>query len=257
VSAENPALEHYIAGAPAGNATVDHDAHDEHGDRPIYLAHHFDDMEQQRECVTLGMWSFLATEIMMFGGLFFVYTLYRHFHFAAYKAGSHHLDWKMGTLNTFVLLASSLTMALAVHAAQVREKKKMINFLLATMALGVAFLVIKGFEWTKDWNDGLIPALQWHPQVPAGVDPNNMMMFFIIYFSMTGLHAIHMIIGLAIVGWMTYLGTKDFFTEGNDQPIELIGLYWHFVDIVWVFLFPLLYLIGGITLGAAAHGGGH
>lgn len=257
MSANNPALEINPSGTHGdhpGTHTHDAHGHDDHGDRPIYLAHHFDDMEQQRECITLGMWSFLVTEIMMFGGLFFAYTLFRHAYYDAYHASSHHLNWKLGLGNTFVLLVSSLTMALAVHAAQMREKKKLITYLIATFVLGLSFLVIKGFEWTADYHEGLIPAIAWNPHMPehivGDIDTfrNNMQLFFIVYFCMTGLHAIHMVIGLGVVAYMTWLSKKDFFTEGNDQPIELLGLYWHFIDIVWVFLYPLLYLVGKIDL---------
>jgi cytochrome c oxidase subunit 3 len=247
-------------GLTTGSQPVHHD-HDEHGNgahghtaHPHWLMHHFDDLAQQRETITLGMWSFLITEIMMFGGLFFVYTLYRWMYHPAYVVGSHQLDWKLGTINTCVLLVSSLTMALAVHAAQLRDKKKLILFMVLTAILGLAFLGIKAVEWTHDWHIGLIPGLNWAPQgVPANVDPMNLQLFFVIYFCMTGLHAIHMIIGLSILAYFIWLARKGDFSEGNDQPIELFGLYWHFVDVVWVFLFPLLYLTGGLVTG----GGGH
>jgi cytochrome c oxidase subunit 3 len=250
VSVDNPAFTPATVGGSTAAPVDAHDAHDSHGDRPIYLAHHFDDEEQQRETVNLGMWAFLATEAMMFGGLFFSYTLYRYAFFHEYRAASHLLNFKAGFLNTLVLLASSYTMARSVHAAQLREKKPMIKWLLGTIVLGVIFIGIKAFEWTTDYHEGLVPALNWHPEgLAASINPHHMEMFFVLYFCMTGLHAIHMIAGLGVVGWMTYLGTKDFFTEGNDQPIELVGLYWHFVDIVWVFLFPLLYLVGGVNWG--------
>ena len=253
-----------VAHAPSHG--TGHDAG--HGDahaHPHWLMHHFDDLTQQRETITLGMWCFLITEIMMFGALFFVYSLYRFKYHSAYVAGSHLLDWKLGTVNTCVLLVSSLTMAMAVHAAQLRQKKRLILFLILTTILGITFLVVKGFEWTKDYHEGIIPGPFWGPTAETlghlsptlleQVDLNNLQLFFIIYFSMTGLHAVHMIIGLAILAYYILEARKGGFSEGNDQPVELFGLYWHFVDVVWVFLFPLLYLTGGIVLGHAA--GGH
>lgn len=246
----------------AGEQNVQHaDAHA----HPHWLMHHFDDLAQQRETITMGMWCFLITEIMMFGALFFVYSLYRFKYHYAYVAGSHLLDWKLGTVNTCVLLFSSLTMALAVHAAQLRQKKKLILFLILTTILGATFLGIKAVEWTKDYHEGIIPGMFWgptaetlshlHPDLLEKVNMGNLQLFFVIYFAMTGLHAVHMIIGLICLAIYIKMALKGGFSEGNDQPVELFGLYWHFVDVVWVFLFPLLYLTGGIVLGHAA--GGH
>jgi cytochrome c oxidase subunit 3 len=233
------------------SATIESHGDEEHG----LLLHHFDDLEQQRESTSLGMWLFLCTEIMMFGGLFFAYTLYRIQHTYAFIEGGRHLNITLGTGNTFVLLFSSLSMAMAVYYAQVRDKKKLVFFLGVTFILGAIFIGIKGIEWTTDYHEGLVPALHWfyfaeHPQAAAdlaahGVGPQNVMMYFVLYFCMTGLHAIHMIIGLLLVAYFMFLGNRGMFTNGNDQPVEIMGLYWHFVDIVWIFLFPLLYLIGG------------
>lgn len=219
------------------------------------VQHQFDDMEQQRECFSLGMWLFLATEVMMFGGLFFAYSLYRWQFEPAFQVGSSHLDWKLGTFNTFVLLFSSLTMAMAVHNAGIGNRQKLVNCLLLTWVLGAAFLGIKAMEWKADFNVGLIPGVNWtyydhHAEelkalAEKNIMPHHVMMYFVIYFCMTGLHAIHMIIGLGIVGYFTWLAYRGKFTDGNDQPVEILGLYWHLVDIVWVFLFPLLYLIAG------------
>lgn len=232
----------------------------DHAHGEPFLHHHFDDMDQQREATTLGMWAFLATEIMMFGGLFFVYTLYRWSYPEAYAIGSHHMNWQLGAINTGVLLVSSLTMAMAVHSAALRDKKKLCMYLIVTFILGLTFLVVKYFEWSHDFHIGLVPALNWNYYDQAknfgeladlralGVSPDNIKMFFVIYFCMTGLHAIHMIIGLIMLGVFLNMSRKDAFTTGNDQPIELGGLYWHLIDIIWVFLYPLLYLIGGIKM---------
>jgi cytochrome c oxidase subunit 3 len=236
----------------------------EHAAGPLH--HHFDDLEQQRECTSLAMWSFLGTEIMMFGGLFFAYSLYRHLYPGAFHIGSHHLNITLGTANTFVLLFSSLTMAMAVHSAAESKPNLTARWLVATWLLGAAFIVIKGFEWTADYQEGLIPAVNWsyynepeHLQelLGTGIGPNHVMMYFVIYFCMTGLHALHMIVGLGLVGVFIWLSRRGLFTKGNDQPVEILGLYWHFVDIVWIFLFPLLYLIAGFhPAGFNPFGGG-
>lgn len=239
-----------------------HDDHGHHGP----LQHQFDDMEQQRECFTLGMWLFLATEIMMFGGLFFAYTLYRGMFDGAFHEGSRHLDTNLGTINTFVLLASSWTMAMAVHSAAEGHRKKLVTFLLITWLFGAAFIGIKAIEWTKDFNEGLVPALNWtfyqhEPEaleriLSHGISPDQVKMYFVIYFCMAGLHAIHMIVGLLVVGVMAIMAARGKFDKGFDQPVEIVGLYWHLIDIIWIFLFPLLYLIAGWH-PFGAPGGGH
>ena len=222
------------------------------------LVHHqFDDLEQQRECMSFGMWSFLTTEAMMFGGLFLAYSIYRALYSGAYEIGSSHLDITLGTINTFVLLFSSLTMAMAVHSAASRNQRKLLAYLVATGILGATFVGIKGLEWGKDYREGLVPAVRWtyydEPEHQKEVEqlrehnlnPNNVQLFFVVYFCMVGLHAIHMIVGLGLLTALYLHGRKGAFTNGNDQPVELVGLYWHFVDIIWVFLFPLLYLLAG------------
>jgi cytochrome c oxidase subunit 3 len=233
-------------------------AHAAHG--PRFQHHHFDDMVQQRESNSLGMWLFLATEVMMFGGLFLAYTLYRWQYPSAFHAGSMHLNIDLGTFNTFVLLASSFTMAMAVHSAATGQKQKLIMWLVWTWIFGAAFLGIKAVEWTTDWKEGLVPGFNWtyythhHPEKVAeltaqGTTPNQVLMYFVVYFSMTGLHAIHMIVGLGLVGWFIVLAARNQFEGGNDQPVEIAGLYWHIIDIIWIFLFPLLYLIAGFHPG--------
>ncbi len=270
-------------GAPAQAHGLDANEHSHGHHGPAHLHHHFTDVAQQRESNALGMWVFMVTEVMTFGALFFVYTLYRHlFDTAAFQSGfvspfatgSHLLNHTLGFINTLVLLVSSLTMAGAVHNAVIKNRKWMIRLLCITWMLGLAFLVIKGFEWAADYQEGLVPALNWNPAetlehhgyVLATVDGINggavfqgarptgagfegivngmqMQMFFVIYFCLAGLHAIHMIIGLGLVGTYIRHASVGIFDKGNDQPVEILGLYWHFVDIVWVFLYPLLYLI--------------
>ena len=299
--------------------------HGHHG--PDFLHHHFTDVAQQRESNQLGMWVFMVTEIMTFGALFFVYTLYRHLYetqaaeagfLSPYGVGSHLLNNPLGFTNTLVLLVSSLTVATAVHAAGLKNKKLLLTMMCVTWVLGATFLGIKAVEWHADYEEGLVPGLNWNPRktltekgfllaaptgvqgqayLPAinGMPPSataiegtgttvgngealferelanlkaeeaaegaahegahaepvfkgivnglQMQMFFVIYFCMTGLHAIHMIIGLFLLAIFIFHARRGMFTrEANDQPVEIFGLYWHFVDIVWVFLYPLLYL---------------
>jgi cytochrome c oxidase subunit 3 len=218
-------------------------------EEPI-LSHQFDDVDQQSEASTLGMWVFLATEVMFFGGLLTAFAVYRVTAHREFALISKHLNVLLGCINTVVLLGSSLTMALAVRSAQLRQHRELVRWLLLTMALGTGFLGIKGVEWTHDYHERLIPGLNF--QVPEtdrtlvsqeGLDPRKMEMFFVLYFFMTGLHAIHLIIGIALVGVMAYLSHRAWFSGGGAVQIEVTGLYWHFIDIVWVFLYPLLYLI--------------
>jgi len=206
------------------------------------LAHHFDDIEQQREAGTLGMWAFLITEILFFGGMFMAYILYRAKFGDAFAAASAHLDWKLGAANTAVLIFSSLTMALAVYYSQVGERKKLMLFLVLTMILGATFLVVKGYEYYHKYLDNLIPGFgfQWG----GHGDPKHVEMFYFIYFAMTGIHALHMIVGLGIMTVILIMSKRGRFTPEYHSPVEISGLYWHFVDIVWIFLFPLLYLLG-------------
>jgi cytochrome c oxidase subunit 3 len=213
------------------------------------LAHHFDNLEQQREAGTLGMWVFLMTEVMFFGGIFTAYVVYRSFHASGFAAASHELDLMLGGINTVVLICSSLTMALAVYAAQTGKRRSQIWFLLLTIALGLAFLVIKFFEYKAKFDHHLVPGRSFGYHGP---DAYEWQMFFSIYFGMTGMHALHMVIGIGVLAVLTRQAYKGRFSPEYYAPVELTGLYWHFVDIVWIFLFPLLYLIG-----AHAGGGGH
>jgi cytochrome c oxidase subunit 3 len=211
---------------------------------PPGFAHQFETIQQQREAGSLGMWVFLMTEILFFGGMFTAYTVYRQQQFPDFVAGSHELIVFFGALNTGVLIFSSLTMALAIRSAQTgASKNTTIAYLITTMILGAAFVAIKlRFEWLRDWNEGLVPGLRW---IPSPEHTPGMEHFFCFYFFMTGLHAIHMIIGLGILAVLVWMTAKDKFSPQYYAPLEISGLYWHFVDIVWIFLFPLLYLIGG------------
>jgi len=205
------------------------------------VAHQFDDAEQQQSTSMLGMWVFLATEVMFFGGLFASYTVYRAVYAQAFAVASHHLDIVLGTLNTAVLLTSSLTMALAVRSAQVGARRSTVTLLVLTMLLGLAFLGIKGLEYYQKYVDHLVPGPSFSF---SGANLHDAEMFFYLYFAMTGLHALHMIAGVGVMSVLTILAARGRFTPAYYTPLEVGGLYWHFVDIVWIFLFPLLYLIG-------------
>jgi len=221
---------------------------------PPALAHHFDDLGQQHEAATLGMWLFLVTEVLFFGGLFLVYSIYRSQYPDAFAAASHELDIRLGTINTAVLITSSLTMALAVHAAQLGQRRALMVFLVATMALGGVFLGIKGVEYQHKFAEHHVPgpSFQFEPEHKPGANTvpvqkdivRHAQIFFSLYFVMTGLHAVHMIVGLGIMSFMCWWAWTGTITATYYSPIEISGLYWHFVDIVWIFLFPLLYLIG-------------
>lgn len=306
------------------------DAHQHHY-HPPGLQHQFEDMGQQQESDSLGMWMFLVQEIMFFGGLFTVYLVFRSRFPMAFAAGSNHLDVVWGAANTVVLIVSSLTMALAVHYAQLGKRNLQVILIILTMLLGTTFLVVKGIEYTNKYKEGIVPVSGLNlrtekeiaesdestgtPHVPVGRhDPNESLntgigekvehgeekyvnvkgdfqwrdtslvakaqqgnyltdsekigyfangeisqakfqdkvrIFFWIYFAMTGLHAVHMIIGLAIMTWLLWKAYRGTFTSEFYAPVEMAGLYWHFVDIVWIFLFPLLYLLG------RHFGGGH
>ena len=208
---------------------------------PRELQHHFDSMEQQRDASSLGMWVFLVTEILFFGGLFLAYTVYRAQYPRAFAEASRHLDITLGTLNTAVLIVSSLTMALAVYSAALGRRKGTIAFLLATMALGAVFLGVKAVEYAHKFHDHLVPGPDF--RFP-GAHARQAEIFYSLYFAMTGLHAAHMIIGIGLLTVLVLQARKGRYTPEYHTPIEVSGLYWHFVDIVWIFLFPLLYLIG-------------
>ena len=310
----------------------------EHEYHPPGLQHQFEDMGQQAESDSIGMWMFLVQEIMFFGGLFTVYLVFRSKYPMAFAAGSNHLNVVWGTANTLVLIVSSLTMALAVHYAPLGKRNLQVIFIILTMILGATFLGVKAIEYTDKYNEGIVPVkglnlrtpkekvhngekekpLNTIPTDPASetkqsldspgaiekkegehsehayvnptadfvwedtslavkardagyltdaekigyfsngeIDPSKfrdkVRIFFWIYFAMTGLHALHMIIGLGLMTWLLWKAWKGTFTAEYYAPVEMSGLYWHFVDIVWIFLFPLLYLLGRHFL----HGGGH
>jgi cytochrome c oxidase subunit 3 len=245
--------------APLGASGTGHDAHGEHHPR---LQHHFYSMEQQLEASTLGMWVFLVTEVMFFGGLFMAYLLYRYWYPDAWAAASNHLNVWMGGINTAVLICSSLTMVLAVRSAQVGSWIGQIVNLILTIAFGSTFLVVKYFEYKEKFEHHLVPGPNFakatevlanghlvHDHLPVG---NPEQLFFSLYFIMTGIHAAHMVVGIGLMLVILTMAWKKRFGPSYYGPVEVSGLYWHFVDIVWIFLFPLLYLLGAHL--SAGHG---
>jgi cytochrome c oxidase subunit III len=218
--------------------------------------HHFETEGQQREAAGFGMWLFLLTEIMFFGGLFFAYLLYRNWYNPAFIVASHQLSIPLGGINTAILISSGFFMALGVWAAEIRNKSLLVLFLVLTTLFGFAFLGIKGVEYHEKWEKHHIPGASFdvsefvnpaahglHEKPLAPDMAQKTQIFFFLYFAMTGMHALHMVIGIVLLFWLTWRAYRGEFTRGYVAPIENFGLYWHFVDIVWIFLFPLLYLI--------------
>jgi len=204
------------------------------------LAEHFADASQQKAAAKLGMWIFLATEILFFGGLFMAYGAYRFLYPGTFLAAHEHLSIPMGGLNTVVLITSSLTMALAVRAAQVGDRKNLLRLLSATLLLAGVFLVVKYFEYHHKFELGLLPGRYYHAHE---VLPGLPHIFFGIYFVMTGLHGVHVIAGMIVIAWVIVRSYQGRYSPAWYTPVENVGLYWHLVDLIWIFLFPLLYLV--------------
>ena len=231
------------------------DPHAEHDEaHPAYLRHHFVTVDQQRETASFGMWLFLLTEIMFFGGLFMAYLLYRNWYYDAFVASSNTLGIGLGTTNTAVLILSSFTMAMGVYSAEIRNRKGLLISLSLTICLGLVFLGIKSVEYHDKYVEHHIPGASFsvedfvHPtdkrDVPLAPDmAQHAQLFFFLYFAMTGMHALHMVIGISILFILLYQAWHGAYVNGHTSTIDNFGLYWHFVDIVWIFLFPLLYLI--------------
>jgi cytochrome c oxidase subunit III len=205
------------------------------------LKHHFANDEQQKDASTIGMWVFLVTEIMFFGGLFLAYFAYRQAYPLAFASASNKTNLWLGAANTTVLICSSLTMALGVHYASKGNRKLLILFLILTLLLGGAFLGVKAYEYHDKWVHHEVPG--YHFDCEGCEDAGHAPLFFSLYFGMTGLHATHMLVGFVILAVLIVQSYKGKYTAKWYTPIEMFGLYWHFVDIVWIFLFPLLYLI--------------
>ena len=224
-------------------AVAGHGAHAEHHRA---LQHHFADLASQKDAASLGMWVFIAQEVMFFGGLFAAYTVYRHLYFHAFVQSSRHLNLPMGAINTAVLICSSLTMAMGVHASALGRRRSTVAWLLLTVALGGVFLGIKTVEYKDKFDHHLVPGESFQAEELhlEGPDARPAQIFYSLYFAMTGLHAAHMVIGIPIILVIAWMAHRGRFSPEYHTPVELTGLYWHFVDIIWIFLFPLLYLIG-------------
>jgi cytochrome c oxidase subunit 3 len=208
----------------------------------LALREQFATPAQQKEASTLGMWVFLVTEIMFFGGMFLAYTVYRSFYPNVFAAASNTLNLYIGAANTAILLCSSFTMVMAVRSAQLGSRRALIIFILLTMVLGVCFLGIKGFEWWQKFEEHHVPGPSFHLEGEPLQGPAQL--FFSLYFAMTGLHALHMVVGEGIMLALLLQAWARKFSSDYYTPVDVGGLYWHFVDIIWIFLFPLLYLIG-------------
>jgi cytochrome c oxidase subunit III len=205
------------------------------------VAHHFDTADQQFDSGKMGVWLFLVTEILFFGGLFCAFFIFRSWYFESFVEAHHHLDKVMGAINTMVLIFSSLTMALAVRSAQVNDRKKTVALLFVTLLCAGAFLVVKYFEYTHKIHDGLLPGKWFHATGFHSAHPG---MFFAVYFMMTGIHGLHVVIGMGLILWIMIRANNGEFSQRYYAPVEGVGLYWHLVDLVWIYLFPLLYLVG-------------
>ena len=248
----NPALAQVAfdphAGPPSGAAALEAHGHS-------LVAHQFDDLAQQHEASTLGMWAFLATEIMFFGGALLGYAIYRHSYYDAFAEASKHENWRIGAFNTGILLCSSLSIALAVHSAQMNNRRGIVRWLLLTILFGTAFLGVKAYEYNHLFHEHLVPGAHFDaprvdeagnalpPHFPNEYIRRPAQIFYAFYFCLTGVHALHMVIGIGVILYVAWLAHRGRFTAEYHNPVEMTGLYWHFVDIVWIFLYPLLYLI--------------
>lgn len=212
-----------------------------HGTNEHHYAHHFKSAEHEFETSKLGMWLFLVTEIMLFGGLFVAYVILRSLYPEMFHEASHHLNKVMGGFNTVVLICSSLSMALAVGAAQRNEKEKSAKLLLITIACAAIFMVVKYFEYKAKIEHGLLPGGFFHAE---GSHLPKTQLFFSLYFVMTGIHGLHVLIGIGLIFWLWLRTKRGEFNSNYFTPVEMIGLYWHVVDLIWIYLFPLMYLIG-------------
>jgi cytochrome c oxidase subunit 3 len=205
------------------------------------VAHHFHDAEQQKESAKLGMWVFLLTEVLLFGGLFAFYAIYRSWHPDMFYNAHKFLDITLGGINTVVLITSSVTVALAIRSIQVNNKKHTVAYLIVTLLLAATFLVIKYFEYSHKFHLGQLPGEYY---TFTGIQGTNPHVFFSVYFTMTGLHGIHVLAGMVVIFWVLRRTMNNDFSSEYYTPVEMAGLYWHLVDLIWIYLFPLLYLIG-------------
>ncbi len=205
-----------------------------------HVAHHFDNAEHEFESAKLGMWAFLVQEILFFGGLFVAYFIFKALYPQMFIEAHHHLSWQLGALNTIFLICSSFTMAMAVRSAQTSEQRKMLVYLVITFLFAGGFMCVKYIEYMSKIHHGFLPARWFFGEGTYETLP----LFFGLYFAMTGLHGIHVLGGMILIAWLIYRGQRGEFHAGYFTPVEMVGLYWHLVDLIWIFLFPLLYLVG-------------
>ena len=207
----------------------------------FHVAHHFDSADTQFDAARMGIWLFLVTEVLFFGGLFCAFFVFRSWYFDSFVEAHHHLDKVMGAVNTIFLITSSLTMALGVRSAQMANRKMTSLMLIITLAFAAGFLVIKYMEYSHKIHEGLLPGAHFSAE---GFHTDHANVFFSIYFTMTGIHGLHVVIGMGLIMWILIRNSKNEFSGRYYAPVEGVGLYWHLVDLVWIFLFPLLYLVG-------------
>jgi cytochrome c oxidase subunit 3 len=205
-----------------------------------HLAHHFPDLKSQEHAARMGMWLFLSTEILLFTVLFTAYAVYRYLCPAGFEGASALAHVSIGATNTVVLITSSLTVALAIHYAREEQPRKVVGLLAVTILFGITFMVLKGFEYHHHWVEGQLPGRFYHYEALQGP---GVTMYFTLYFLMTGLHGIHVLIGMGVLAWVAVKAARREFSREWSAPVELAGLYWHLVDLIWIFLFPLLYLL--------------
>ncbi len=213
---------------------------------PHKIAHHFNTHVQEYQSCKLVFWLFLATEIMLFGGMFAAYFVYHALYPETFQVGGQQLNWKLGALNTSILLCSSYTMAMGVRCAQLSNRPQLLRYLVLTVAGAFAFLVVKYFEYSAKFEHGLFPGRFFAPhgeyaEVFRGLEWPNL--FFSFYFTMTGIHGLHVLVGAILILWILRRSAKGYYHSGHYLPVDLVGLYWHLVDLIWIFLFPLLYLV--------------
>lgn len=207
-----------------------------------HFAHHFNSAEHEFDTSKFGVWLFLCTEILMFGGLFVGYAIFHNVHPEIFVEGSKFLDWRMGALNTVVLLISSFTMAMGIHFCQTNQKNKAVLNLTITLVCGLIFMVVKYIEYSHKIHVGLLPGNLFSYQgITSGA---NLPIYFSFYFCMTGLHGIHVLVGMGLILWVLLRARKGEFSSEYYTPVEGVGLFWHLIDLIWIYLFPLLYLVG-------------
>ena len=206
---------------------------------PRMVSHHFSNADQEFDSCKLGMWLFILTEFMLFGGLFVAYAVFRTWYPETFESGAEKLDWQMGAVNTVILITSSVTMAMAIRACQVNQKGKALALLIVTVLCGMGFLVVKYFEYHHKFELGILPGDYFSYM---GAHMSNEHLYFSIYFLTTATHVLHVILGLLAILWVAFRTAKGEFYEAYYTPVEMVGLYWHLVDLIWIFLFPLLYL---------------